>query len=169
MNSLPCSFSDGQVVFFWAEHTFQFCWRRTIHIDKSHSEKNTAILPFACTTMPMHSYTSLGNYPQTEVSTFLRLVTHVCSLVIPSCLQTDIPQKEYLQGVQNPSAYTNAFITPIFLPGIHFCWFVFNLGAIIKIPNHTICRLLHIETRKDNPMKRFMELNTKGVCIMLSH
>lgn len=97
------------------------------------------------------------NYPQRElkVSTFSRLVTHLSSLVISSCLQTDIPQKEYLQGVQNPSAYTNSFITPMFLRGIHFCWFVFDLGAIIKIPNHTTCRLLHIETRKDNSIKRF--------------
>lgn len=108
---------------------------------------------------PMHSYPSLGNYPQRElkVSTFLGLVTCLSSLVISSCLQTDIPQKEYVQGVHNSStcAYTNSFITPIFLLGIHFCWFVFDLGAIIKMPNRTTCRLLHIETRKDNSMKRF--------------
>lgn len=55
-----------------------------------------------------------------EASTFLRLVTHVSSPVIPSCLQTDTPQKAYLKGVHNPSAYTNSFKTPILLLGIIF-------------------------------------------------
>lgn len=141
---------------------FQICCRRTVHIHKSHSEINTAILAFClcnsqCILTEVWVIIKRDNYPQRElkVSTLSRLVTHLSSLVISSCLQTDISQKEYLQGVYNPSAYTNSFITPIFLLGIHFCWFVFDLGAIIKIPNHTTCRLLHIETRKDNSIKRF--------------